>query len=174
MGAPPPMGFNTGPGGPPTNIFPQGHSEIRQFPAACASAVSSATSVRPNKGVRAAESLAKKLGTKLIYFVPRDNIVQHAELRRMTVIEYAPDCAQAEHYRTLATRIHANKGRIIPTPITMDELEDLLMEHGIMKRRRVHGRQVGRRTRRRITNGRAPESGARHGRNAEDNRICAS
>ncbi len=87
-----------------------------------------------DKEFELAESLAKKLGTKLIYFVPRDNIVQHAELRRMTVIEYAPDCAQAEHYRTLATRIHANKGNgIIPTPITMDELEDLLMEHGIMK-----------------------------------------
>ena len=34
----------------------------------------------------------------------------------------------------LATRIHANGGKgIIPTPITMDELEDMLMEHGIMK-----------------------------------------
>ena len=38
-----------------------------------------------------ADSLAKKLGTTLIYFVPRDNIVQHAELRRMTVLEYAPE-----------------------------------------------------------------------------------
>jgi nitrogenase iron protein NifH len=87
-----------------------------------------------DKEYELADSLAKKLGTKLIYFVPRDNIVQHAELRRMTVIEYAPDCTQAEHYRTLAARIHANKGNgIIPAPITMDELEDLLMEHGIMK-----------------------------------------
>jgi nitrogenase iron protein NifH len=66
--------------------------------------------------------------------VPRDNIVQHAELRRMTVLEYAPESVQAQHYRTLATRIHANQGKgIIPTPITMDELEDMLMEHGIMK-----------------------------------------
>jgi len=78
--------------------------------------------------------LAKKLGSKLIYFVPRDNVVQHAELRRMTVIEYAPDSAQAEHYRTLAKKIHANAGQgVIPTPITMDELEEMLMEHGIIK-----------------------------------------
>ncbi len=88
-----------------------------------------------DKEYELAESLAKRLGTKLIHFVPRDNIVQHAELRRMTVLEYAPDSKQAEEYRTLATKIHANKGNgIIPTPITMDELEDLLMEHGIMKR----------------------------------------
>ncbi|MDD4886368.1 MAG: nitrogenase reductase, partial [Thiomonas sp.] len=31
-------------------------------------------------------------------------------------------------------KIHANAGNgTIPTPITMDELEDLLMDHGIMK-----------------------------------------
>ena len=66
--------------------------------------------------------------------MPRDNIVQHAELRRMTVIEYAPDSGQAEQYRTLAQKIHDNVGQgTIPTPITMDELEDMLMEHGIMK-----------------------------------------
>ena len=35
---------------------------------------------------------------------------------------------QAEEYRTLAKKIHANAGKgTIPTPITMDELEDLLM-----------------------------------------------
>jgi len=52
----------------------------------------------------------------------------------MTCIEFAPESKQAEHYRNLATKIHANVGNgTIPTPITMDELEDLLMEHGIMK-----------------------------------------
>ena len=87
-----------------------------------------------DKELELAEALAKKLGTTLIYFVPRDNIVQHAELRRMTVLEYAPESEQANHYRNLAVKIHANQGKgIIPTPITMDELEDMLMEHGIMK-----------------------------------------
>ena len=86
-----------------------------------------------DKELELAEALAAKLSTKLIHFVPRDNIVQHAELRRMTVIEYAPDSAQAQHYRTLAKKVHANVGQgVIPTPITMEELEDLLMEHGIM------------------------------------------
>ncbi len=57
-----------------------------------------------DKEYELANSLAKRLGTKLIYFVPRDNIVQHAELRRMTCIEYAPESEQAQHYRNLATR----------------------------------------------------------------------
>ena len=95
-----------------------------------------------DKELELAESLAGKLGTSLIHFVPRDNIVQHAELRRMTVIEYAPESNQANEYRELAQKIHNNSGNgIIPTPITMDELEDLLMEHGIMSA--VDENQVG-------------------------------
>jgi nitrogenase iron protein NifH len=81
-----------------------------------------------------AEALAEKLNTKLIHFVPRDNIVQHAELRKQTVIEYAPDCKQAQEYRDLALKIHNNSGKgTIPTPITMEQLEDMLLDFGIMK-----------------------------------------
>jgi len=81
-----------------------------------------------------ADAMAKKLGTTLIHFVPRDNIVQHAELRRMTVIQYKPDHPQADEYRELARKIDANVGKgVIPTPVSMDELEDMLMEFGILK-----------------------------------------
>ena len=87
-----------------------------------------------DKELELAESLAKMLGSKLIHFVPRDNIVQHAELRRMTVIEYAPESKQADEYRQLASKIHNNKGKgVIPTPISMEELEEMLMDFGIMK-----------------------------------------
>jgi len=87
-----------------------------------------------DKELELSEALAERLGSKLIHFVPRDNIVQHAELRRMTVIEYAPDSKQAGEYRALASKIHNNSGKgAIPTPITMEQLEDLLLEFGIMK-----------------------------------------
>ncbi|MCM8733121.1 nitrogenase iron protein [Azospirillum sp. A1-3] len=87
-----------------------------------------------DKEIDLAEALAKRLGSKLIHFVPRDNIVQHAELRRMTVIEYAPESKQAEEYRQLASKVHNNSGQgCIPTPITMEELEEMLMDFGIMK-----------------------------------------
>jgi len=78
------------------------------------------------------EALAERLGTHMIHFMPRDNVVQRAEIRRMTVIEYDPKAAQAEEYRTLAQKIVDNKKLVVPTPITMDELEALLMEFGIM------------------------------------------
>ncbi|MDD5228713.1 MAG: nitrogenase iron protein [Methylococcales bacterium] len=77
--------------------------------------------------------LAARLGTTMIHFVPRDNVVQRAEIRRMTVIEYEPTAKQADEYRALARKIYENKNFIIPTPITMDELEDLLMEFGVME-----------------------------------------
>ncbi|WP_316859727.1 nitrogenase iron protein [uncultured Cohaesibacter sp.] len=79
------------------------------------------------------EALAAKLGTQMIHFVPRDNIVQHAEIRRMTVIEYDPTCKQADEYRSLANKIIENQKFVIPSPCSMDELEDLLMEFGIME-----------------------------------------
>ena len=44
-------------------------------------------------------ALAERLGTTMIHFVPRDNVVQRAEIRRMTVIEYDPQAKQADEYR---------------------------------------------------------------------------
>ncbi|MDS4026985.1 MAG: nitrogenase iron protein [Candidatus Contendobacter sp.] len=78
------------------------------------------------------EALAAKMGTQMIHFVPRDNVVQRAEIRRMTVIEYDPTAKQADEYRTLAQKIIDNKKFVVPKPLTMDELEDLLMEFGIL------------------------------------------
>ena len=88
-----------------------------------------------DKELELAEELASRLNSKLIHFVPRDNAVQHAELRRMTTIEYAPDSKQANEYRELARKIHENAGKgTIPTPITMEELEEVLMDFGIMEK----------------------------------------
>ena len=78
-------------------------------------------------------ALAEKLGTQMIHFVPRHNVVQHAEIRRMTVVEYDPTHAQADEYRSLAKKIVENKKFVIPTPIEMEVLEELLMEFGIME-----------------------------------------
>jgi nitrogenase iron protein NifH len=78
-------------------------------------------------------ALAEKLGTTMIHFVPRHNAVQHAEIRRMTVIEYDPTHTQADEYRALANKIVNNTKFVIPTPIEMETLEELLMEFGIME-----------------------------------------
>jgi nitrogenase iron protein NifH len=78
-------------------------------------------------------ALASRLGTTMIHFVPRDNAVQHAEIRRMTMVEYDPTHKQSDEYRQLASKIANNTNFVIPTPIEMEELEELLMEFGIME-----------------------------------------
>lgn len=78
------------------------------------------------------DAFARKLGSQMIYFVPRDNMVQRAEINRKTVIEYNESCTQADHYRKLARAIDSNDMFVIPNPIHTDELEKLLIEYGIV------------------------------------------
>jgi nitrogenase iron protein NifH len=77
------------------------------------------------------EELAKRLGTQMIHFVPRDNDVQRAEINRKTVIEWNPEVPQAEQYRELARAMDGNDMFIIPKPMMMDDLEHLLIDYGL-------------------------------------------
>lgn len=77
--------------------------------------------------------LAAKLGTQMIYFVPRDNDVQRAEINRKTVIEWDGSVPQANEYRGLAKAIDENEMFTIPKPLEIEDLEKLLMDYGIME-----------------------------------------
>lgn len=79
------------------------------------------------------DAFAKKLGSQLIHFVPRDNIVQRAEINRKVVIAFEPDSNQANEYRALAEAIDNNELFVIPSPMDQEELESLMMEHGILE-----------------------------------------
>ncbi len=78
------------------------------------------------------EAFAKELGSQMIHFVPRDNMVQRAEIHKKTVIEYDSTCPQADEYRALAKRIDENEMFVIPSPLSQERLEALLMEHGLL------------------------------------------
>jgi nitrogenase iron protein NifH len=75
--------------------------------------------------------LARQLGTQMIHFVPRDNMVQRAEINRKTVIDYDPKHPQADEYRSLASKIDGNDMFVIPKPLAIEQLEKLLIEFGI-------------------------------------------
>lgn len=77
-------------------------------------------------------NFAKELGSQLIHFVPRDNMVQKAEIHKKTVIDYDSTQPQADEYRALAKNIDGNDMFVIPKPMTQDRLEELLMAHGIL------------------------------------------
>jgi nitrogenase iron protein NifH len=49
----------------------------------------------------------------------------------MTVVEFSPSSDQAMEYKELARKIIANDLKVIPEPLEMDDLENLLMEFGL-------------------------------------------
>jgi vanadium nitrogenase iron protein len=78
------------------------------------------------------EEFVSALGTQLIHFVPRDNIVQKAEFNKKTVVEYDPECNQALEYGKLAKKILENDMFVIPEPLSMDQLEKMVARYGLM------------------------------------------
>lgn len=78
------------------------------------------------------QAVAKELGTQMIHFVPRDNAVQKAEINKKTVIDFSPQEPQADEYRELARKVDGNDMFVIPKPLSIDKLESILMEHGIL------------------------------------------
>ncbi|KAF5082125.1 nitrogenase iron protein [Acetobacterium wieringae] len=78
------------------------------------------------------DAFAKELGSQMIYFVPRDNMVQRAEINKKTVLEFDDTANQAQEYRNLAAAVDSNEMFVVPTPMHQDRLEELLMEHGLM------------------------------------------
>jgi nitrogenase iron protein NifH len=77
------------------------------------------------------DEFAASIGTHMLYFVPRDNIVQKAEFNKKTVVEYDADCNQAHEYGELARKIIENTDFAIPKPLTMDQLEKMVVKYGI-------------------------------------------
>jgi len=71
------------------------------------------------------DGLAERLGTKVRGRVPMSLLVPRAELRRKTVIEYAPDSEIADTFRDLATKICENEDRVMPDPLSDDELDGI-------------------------------------------------
>jgi nitrogenase iron protein NifH len=71
---------------------------------------------------------ARRVNSTFVEFIPRDRIVQLAELNKQTVIEFAPDSPQAAHYRALASSVIKNTNLAIPAPLEIDALESLALE----------------------------------------------
>jgi len=78
------------------------------------------------------EEFAAAIGTQMIHFVPRDNIVQKAEFNKKTVIEFDSTCNQAHEYSELARKIVENTNFVVPKPLTMPELESMVTKYGLV------------------------------------------
>jgi nitrogenase iron protein NifH len=78
------------------------------------------------------DEFAKRLGTQMIHFLPRDNDVQRAEINKKTVIDWNPEVPQADEYRALAANIDNNEMFVVPKPLKIPELESLLLDYGVL------------------------------------------
>jgi nitrogenase iron protein len=74
----------------------------------------------------AVSEFAKRIGSKLIGFIPRDRTVRDCENNGNTVIEGAPESEQAKRYRELGQKVLENSMKCIPRPITPEEVRELL------------------------------------------------
>ncbi|MFM9327664.1 nitrogenase iron protein [Paenibacillus mesotrionivorans] len=77
------------------------------------------------------EEFSAAIGTQMIHFMPRDNIVQKAEFNKKTVVEFDPACNQAHEYSELGRKIIENENFVIPKPLSMDALEEMVAKYGI-------------------------------------------
>ncbi len=77
------------------------------------------------------DEFTSAIGTQMIHFVPRDNIVQKAEFNKKTVTEYDATEQQALEYSELGRKIIENTNFVVPKPLTMDELEAMVVKYGI-------------------------------------------
>lgn len=72
------------------------------------------------------------IGTQMIHYVPRDNVVQLAEFNKKTVVDYDAQENQAKEYGELARKIIENEMFVIPKPLNMDELEAMVAKYGLI------------------------------------------
>ncbi|MNB67268.1 Nitrogenase iron protein 1 [compost metagenome] len=78
------------------------------------------------------EEFTSAIGTQMIHFMPRNNIVQKAEFNKKTVVEFDAEHEQAHEYGELARKIIENEMFVIPKPLSMDELEAMVSKYGIV------------------------------------------
>lgn len=75
------------------------------------------------------EDFAKALGTQVLAFIPRDNLILEAEVEGGTVLEKRPNSPVANIFRSLAKRIVTNEDLVIPKPLGLEDIVILLRHH---------------------------------------------
>ncbi|AXI25236.1 nitrogenase iron protein [Methanofervidicoccus sp. A16] len=68
---------------------------------------------------------ASRLGTEVVGYIPMSEIIVKSEIRKKTVIEYSPDHPLANIFRELGNRILNNSRKVIPNPLSEEELDEI-------------------------------------------------
>ena len=74
-------------------------------------------------------AFAQGVGSQLVHAIPRDNVVQRAEIARQTLVEFDPACPQAGQYRALAAAVEERPALAVPAPMGFEQLEQLVARY---------------------------------------------
>jgi nitrogenase iron protein NifH len=73
-------------------------------------------------------TFAKMIGTEMVAFIPRSELVAQAELASQTIREFAPKSELASIYQSIADHIELKKTPVVPKPLSDEELERFFVE----------------------------------------------
>jgi nitrogenase iron protein NifH len=71
------------------------------------------------------ESFAQRLGTSVVGAIPMSEIIPRAEVRRKTVVEFAPESDTANRFRQMAESIQKNGKKTVPMPLSDEDLDEI-------------------------------------------------
>ena len=71
---------------------------------------------------------AKRIGTKMVAFVPHSELVVQAEIQSEPIVQYAPNSKLASIYRSIGNHIASQSTPVVPTPLLDEELDCFLAE----------------------------------------------
>jgi nitrogenase iron protein NifH len=74
------------------------------------------------------EAFAQSLSSHLVAYIPRNELFRECEFNGKTVIEGAPDSQLAKALRALKDTIIHNKQLTIPTPLSLEDLENMAVQ----------------------------------------------
>jgi nitrogenase iron protein NifH len=74
-------------------------------------------------------AFARLIGSEMVAFVPKSELIVQAEFDSKTIIEYAPDSDLASIFVSIAKHIECHQTPLVPKPLTDKELDNFLREH---------------------------------------------
>jgi Nitrogenase subunit NifH (ATPase) len=74
------------------------------------------------------DAFSRKIGTEMVAFIPRSELISQAELLSKTIMEVAPDSALASVYLSIADYIESHPNPVIPASLSDAELDNFLHE----------------------------------------------
>jgi nitrogenase iron protein len=74
-------------------------------------------------------TFARLIGTEMVAFIPKSELIAQAEYESKTIMDYAPNSELATVFQSIAKHIERQQAPVIPKPLTDKELDTFLREY---------------------------------------------